>query len=65
MIPYRPLDPQTLRPRKGWRSEPAAVVVSALLGTTATSAVAAEPEASVTQAAQAAQATSSGDSVLT
>ena len=62
MIQYRPIAPLTLGPRKGWRSVAAAVVMAALLGTTATAAVAAEPEASVTQAGQAAPATGSGDS---
>ena len=59
MIQYRPIAPLTLGPRKGWRSVAAAVVMAALLGTTATAAVAVEPEASVRQAAP---ATGSGDS---
>jgi hypothetical protein len=44
MIPYPPIAPLTVGPRKGWRPVLAAVVLAALLGTTATSAVAAEPE---------------------
>ena len=50
MIPYRPIAPLTVGPRKGWRSVLSAVVVAALLGTTATAAVATEaaaPPASV------------------
>lgn len=42
MIPYRPVAPLTLGPRKGWKSVLAAVVMAALLGTTATAAVASE-----------------------
>jgi hypothetical protein len=42
MIPYRPVAPLTLGPRKGWKSVLAAVVMAALLGTTATAVVAAE-----------------------
>jgi hypothetical protein len=66
MIPYRPIAPLILGPRKGWGSVLAAVVMAALLGTTATAAVAAEPESSLTAAAPAApaeQAADSGDSV--
>jgi hypothetical protein len=37
MIPYRPVAPLTLGPRKGWKSVLAAVVMAALLGTTAAS----------------------------
>jgi hypothetical protein len=44
MIPYRPVAPLTVGPRKGWKSVLAAVVMAALLGTTASAAVAAEPE---------------------
>jgi len=44
MIPYRPVAPLTAGPRKGWKAVIAAVVMTALLGTTATAAVAAEPE---------------------
>jgi hypothetical protein len=61
MIPYRPIAPLTLGPRKGWRSVLAAVVMAALLGTTATAAVAAEPEASLTAAGAAAPAVPAGD----
>jgi hypothetical protein len=43
MIPYRPVAPLTVGPRKGWKSVLAAVVMAALLGTTATAAGAAEP----------------------
>jgi hypothetical protein len=43
MIPYRPVAPLTVSPRKSWKSVLAAVVVAALLGTSATAAVAAEP----------------------
>jgi hypothetical protein len=49
MIPYRPIAPLTLGPRNGWKSVVAAVVMAAVLGTSATSAVAAartEPSAS-------------------
>jgi len=35
MIPYRPIAPLTVGPRKGWKSVLAAVVMAALLGTTA------------------------------
>ena len=42
MIPYRPVAPLTVGPGKGWKSVLAAVVMAALLGTTATVAVAAE-----------------------
>lgn len=35
MIPYRPIAPMTIGPRTGWRSVLAAVVMAALLGTTA------------------------------
>jgi hypothetical protein len=45
MIPYRPIAPLTVGPRKGWRSVLSAVVMAALLGTTATAAVASEPAA--------------------
>ena len=41
MIPYRPITPLTVGPRSGWRSVLAAVVMAAVLGTTATSAGAA------------------------
>ncbi|WP_461188748.1 hypothetical protein [Arthrobacter sp. Z4-13] len=44
MIPYRPVAPLTAEPRKGWKPVIAAIVMAALLGTTATAAVAAEPE---------------------
>jgi hypothetical protein len=67
MIPYRPIAPLTVGPRKGWRPVLAAVVMAALLGTTATSAVAAEPESSVTAEARAAQpapAADSGESLI-
>jgi hypothetical protein len=64
MIPYRPIAPLTLGPRKGWRSVLAAVVMAALLGTTATAAVAAEPESSLTAAAPAEPAADSMDSVI-
>jgi hypothetical protein len=43
MIPYRPIAPLTVGPRKGWKSVLSAVVIAALLGTTATAAVASEP----------------------
>jgi hypothetical protein len=43
MIPYRPIAPLTVGPRKGWKSVLSAVVIAALLGTTATTAVALEP----------------------
>jgi hypothetical protein len=43
MIPYRPVAPLTVGPRKGWKSVLAAVMMAALLGTTATAAVAAGP----------------------
>jgi len=56
MIPYRPVAPLTLGPRRGWRSVLAAVVMAAVLGTTATAAVAAEPEPPVAPTAHAAQA---------
>lgn len=55
MIPYRPVPPLTLGPRNGWRSVLAAVVMAALVGTTATSAVAAE-RTETSAAGQAAQA---------
>jgi hypothetical protein len=42
MIPYRPIAPLTVGPRKGWKSVLSAVVIAALLGTTATTAVALE-----------------------
>ena len=42
MIPYRPITPLTVGPRKGWKAAVSAVVMAALLGTTATAAVAAE-----------------------
>ena len=42
MIPYRPVAPLTLGPPMGWKSVLAAVVMAALLGTTATASVAAE-----------------------
>jgi hypothetical protein len=45
MIPYRPIAPLTVGPRKGWKSVLSAVVIAALLGTTATTAVALEPAA--------------------
>jgi hypothetical protein len=45
MIPYRPIAPLTLGPRKGWKAVMSAVVMAALLGTTATTAVAAETAA--------------------
>jgi hypothetical protein len=64
MIPYRPIAPLTLGPRKGWRSVLAAVVMAALLGTTATSAVAAEPESSLTATAPSEPAADSRDSVI-
>ena len=48
MIPYRPIAPLALGSRKGRRSVLAAVMVAALLGTTATSAVTADTESSVT-----------------
>ena len=35
MILYRPIAPLTVGPRKGWKSLLAAVVMAALLGTTA------------------------------
>jgi hypothetical protein len=44
MIPYRPIAPLTVGPQKGWKVAIAAVVMAALLGTTAPVAVAAEPE---------------------
>ena len=47
VIPYRPVAPLTVGPRKGWKSVLAAVVMAALLGTTGTSAVAAEGAAPV------------------
>ena len=43
MIPYRPIAPLTAGPAKGWKSVVAAVLVAALVGTTAPVAVAAEP----------------------
>ncbi|MCY1676377.1 hypothetical protein OVA06_17010 [Pseudarthrobacter sp. SL88] len=43
MIPYRPIAPLTAGPKKGWKAVVAAVLVAALLGTTAPMAVAAEP----------------------
>ncbi len=46
MIPYRPIAPLTAGPRKGWKAVVAAVLVAALLGTTAPMAVAAEPATS-------------------
>lgn len=46
MIPYRPIAPLTAGPKKGWKAVVAAVLVAALLGTTAPMAVAAEPAAS-------------------
>jgi hypothetical protein len=67
MIPYRPIAPLSLGPRKGWRSVLAAVVMAALLGTTATAPVAAEPASSLraaAPAAPAAPAADSGDSVV-
>jgi hypothetical protein len=42
MIPNRPIAPLTVGPRKGWKAAVSAVVMAALLGTTATAAVAAE-----------------------
>jgi hypothetical protein len=42
MIPYRPIAPLTVGPRKGWKAVMSAVVMAALLGATATTAVAAE-----------------------
>jgi hypothetical protein len=36
MIPYRPVAPLTACPRNGWKSVITAVVMAALLGTTAT-----------------------------
>jgi hypothetical protein len=43
LIPYRPIAPLTVSSRKGWKSVMAAVVMAAMLGTTATAAVGAEP----------------------
>jgi len=43
MIPYRPIAPLAAGPKKGWKAVVAAVLVAALLGTTAPMAVAAEP----------------------
>ncbi|ACL38308.1 hypothetical protein Achl_0308 [Pseudarthrobacter chlorophenolicus A6] len=43
MIPYRPIAPLTAGPKKGWKAVVAAVLVAALLGTTAPAAIAAEP----------------------
>ncbi len=60
MIPYRPIAPLSPGPRSGWRSVVAAVLMAALLGTNATSAVAAIPESSVSEPAQAPPATNSG-----
>ena len=42
MIPYRPIAPLTVGPRKGWKAAVSAVVMAALLGTTASAAVASE-----------------------
>jgi hypothetical protein len=64
MIRYRPIAPLSPGPRSGWRSVVAAVVMAALLGTTATSAFAAVPESgdsSVSAAEQATPAANSGD----
>ncbi|QHK21213.1 hypothetical protein GU243_17560 [Pseudarthrobacter psychrotolerans] len=64
MIPHRPIPPLSPGPRSGWKSVVAAVVMAALLGTTATSAVAAVPESgesSVSAPRQATPAASSGD----
>ena len=57
MIPYRPIAPLTAGPRKGWTSVVAAVVVAALLGTTAPAAMAAEaaPSSGVVSASVAPQ----------
>ena len=55
MIPYRPIAPLTVGPRKGWKSVLAAVVIAALLGTTAPSAMAAVPAPAAASAAEAAQ----------
>lgn len=67
MIPYRPIPPLSPGPRSAWRSVIAAVVMAALLGTTATSAVAAVPESgesSVSAPRQATPAANSGDSAI-
>jgi hypothetical protein len=62
MIPYRPIAPLAVGPRKGWRPVLAAVVMAALLGTTATAAVAADAESSVTTEAPAPQPAPAADS---
>ena len=62
MISYRPIAPLTLGPRKGRRSVLAAVVMAALLGTTATSAVAADHESSASSVAAQPQATPAANS---
>lgn len=55
MIPYRPIAPLTIGPRKGWKAVVAAVVMAALLGTTAPAAVAAVPASGTSSATIAAQ----------
>ncbi|MBT2248735.1 hypothetical protein JHV56_08520 [Arthrobacter sp. BHU FT2] len=60
MIPYRPIAPLTAGPKKGWTSVVAAVLVAALLGTTAPVAVAAEPVGVAGQSAPVAKATATG-----
>jgi hypothetical protein len=60
MIPYRPIAPLTAGPVKGWKSVVAAVLVAALLGTTAPVAVAAEPVAVDGTSAPVAKATATG-----
>ncbi|KNH22486.1 hypothetical protein ACU18_01060 [Arthrobacter sp. ZBG10] len=54
MIPYRPIAPLTAGPRKGWTSVLAAVVLAALLGTTAPAALAADTGTASSVAAAAA-----------
>lgn len=54
MIPYRPIAALTVGPRKGWTSVLAAVVLAALLGTTAPAALAADTATASSVAAAAA-----------
>ena len=63
MIPYRPIAPLTVGPRRGWRSVLAAVVMAAVLGTTATSAVAAQSTEVSAAAAQSVATERSGTSL--
>lgn len=56
MIPYRPIPPLTTDTRKGWKAVISAVVMAALLGTTAPAAVAAESGSGTVSATIAAQA---------